>query len=289
MAIRSNNTEAKKLDIVLDHDFPFILKTNYGVSKAAAALHWHDYIQICFMRKGSGRYLINGKNHTFAEGDIFIINSNEMHLTRGTGDMAMTVLDFRPEILWNASGLPFEINYLMPFWEAGKSYSNKLVSGSELYNRVVEVILEMEMEYISKSNGYMLMIKSLLLKLSATLERYINIGDDKKLSAKIKNYNLLTSVFDYISQNYSRKIKLQQLADIVNMSVSNFSLVFKNSVGITPMEYIVRFRIAKACEIMLKSNVKVIDVAYDCGFSSMSHFIENFKKHTGQLPRDFRK
>jgi gentisate 1,2-dioxygenase len=61
-------------------DFPFAIGDTNGVAVNARALHWHKEMEICHIKSGSGKYLINGKEYTFIKGDIFIINNDEIHL-----------------------------------------------------------------------------------------------------------------------------------------------------------------------------------------------------------------
>ncbi|NSW91244.1 MAG: helix-turn-helix transcriptional regulator [Firmicutes bacterium] len=133
------------------------------------------------------------------------------------------------------------------------------------------------------------MIKSLILKLSTYLLRYLDMEEDEGLPGRLKNSLRLEPVFSFIDANYSSKISLEELAALVNMSVSNFSSVFKKTFGISPLEYVIRVRIVKASELLISTNMKIINIASDCGFFSMSNFIECFRKYTGKTPRDFRK
>jgi len=66
-------------------------------------------------------------------------------------------------------------------------------------------------------------------------------------------------------------------------------LIFKESVGSTPIEYLNKIRIVKATQLLLQTNDKIVDIACNCGFLSLPHFINTFKRYTGKLPRDFRK
>ena len=178
---------------------------------------------------------------------------------------------------------------MRPFWEFGSRCGNKLDTNSQYYKSIIEILPEIENEFKAKNNSYKLMIKSLILKLSTLLSRYLDMEEDEGLPGRLKNSLRLEPVFSFIDANYSSKISLKELASLVNMSISNFSSVFKKTYGTTPMEYIIRIRIVKASELLISTDMKIINIASDCGFNSMSHFIDCFKKYTGKTPNDFRK
>lgn len=280
--------KGKKLDIGFENDFLFSIADTYGIHKSSTMLHWHDSIEVCYLKQGTGIYLIGGREYPFSKGDIFLINSREVHVAYNDSNVIMQVLLFDPALLRSVD-CSLEMESLMPFWQAGNAYSHKLNRTNEYYGQIVDILAEMERECNSKRSGYRAMIKSLLFKLSAVLARYLDIRQDGGIPAKLRNYYRLRCVFDYIDSNYDRVINLRELARQANMSVSNFCLVFKDSVGMTPMEYVNRARIVKASEMLAESDMKVNDVALSCGFESISNFIRNFKRYTGKVPREFRK
>jgi len=290
MALGSDATvNPQRQDLDFEKDFPFFLDITYDIGRKSTMLHWHNCIEICYIKQGTGIYLIDGKMHPFCEGDFFIISSRQLHLAYDVKDVVIQVLIFDPEFLWNGGGCAFEIEYLKPFWDMGKNFSSKLDKTSKYHESINRLLLEIEEEYKARELGYKQMIKSLLLQLAAILVRHFDIRDHGNLLGKMGNYRRLQHMLSYIDGNYFRQIKLKDLAMTANMSVSNFSAVFKDTIGSTPIEYLTMVRIVKASGILLESNMKILDVAANCGFSSVSHFVKSFKKYTGKVPREFRK
>jgi AraC-like DNA-binding protein len=64
--------------------------------------------------------------------------------------------------------------------------------------------------------------------------------------------------------------------------------IFQNLTGSTPIEYLLRIRIEQAKMLLRRSDMKVIDIAYDCGYSSSQYFANSFKHATGFTPSEFR-
>ncbi len=271
-----------------EEDFPIITGETLGIDKSSIMLHYHNHIEICYVKRGTGSYLIDGNDYSFQAGDIFIINDNEVHLAYNDKDVIMQVALFKPTLLWNGAGYTFEMDSLQTIREIRKRLNHKITPSNKHYDLLVDIIKEIFTENDHKEEGYKLVVKAALMKLTATLRRCFSFEHSNEESSKVKNYYLLLPVFEYIKENYDKKITLEELAFVANMGTSNFSLVFKKSVGATPIEYLNKVRIARATQLLLQTDNKIIDIAADCGFFSLPHFINCFKKFTGKLPKDFR-
>ena len=93
----------------------------------------------------------------------------------------------------------------------------------------------------------------------------------------------------YIDENISEKIALRELADCVNMSEKYFCSFFSKQTGSTPIEYVNRLRIEKACEMLKMHKMSVTETALETGFESLSYFIRRFKKQMGVSPSQYKK
>ncbi|MCX7709870.1 MAG: AraC family transcriptional regulator [Clostridia bacterium] len=269
-------------------DYPIKTGQTYGIDKSSIMLHCHDYLEICYIKQGTGTYLIDGNDFAFQTGDIFVIGSNELHLAYNDQDVIMLVVLFKPGILWNGTGYTFEMEYIQVFKEIRKRVCHKISSKDPQYDTLRDTLLEIYHEDYGKDPGYELVVKASILKFAAFLKRNFYLHNPPESTNKEKNYDLFLPVFEYVKFNYANKIKLEELAAAANMGVSTFSLAFKKSLGMTPIEYVNKIRVVKASQMLLETDRKVIDIANECGFFSLPHFISCFKKYTGKLPKDFR-
>ncbi len=99
----------------------------------------------------------------------------------------------------------------------------------------------------------------------------------------------INRIVEYVCENISQKLSLEELASLVNLSPSFFHKVFSSIIGTTVGEFIIVRRIEKAKELLLFRELSVDDVAFDCGFSSRAYFDKTFKKRVGVSPVEFRK
>jgi AraC family transcriptional regulator len=95
-------------------------------------------------------------------------------------------------------------------------------------------------------------------------------------------------VLAYVRDNLDRTIVLEDLASEVGMSPSNFSRVFKDVIGKTPMQFVLSFRIEQAIAMMQAGDQALGEIALACGFADQAHFTRAFKKLTGTTPSAYR-
>jgi AraC family transcriptional regulator len=95
-------------------------------------------------------------------------------------------------------------------------------------------------------------------------------------------------VREYIEADMERDLSIQSLADVVGLSPQHFAVLFRESTGFTPHQYVNHRRIACAQELLKKADVPLIEISMQCGFSSQSQFITTFRKLVGMTPGRFR-
>jgi len=110
-----------------------------------------------------------------------------------------------------------------------------------------------------------------------------------KESCKSEYISRINKVMDYIEQNIEQTISLNSIAKVAHFSPFHFHRIFTLLVGETPADFLQRIRIEKAAQQIKVDNSKTIsDIAYDCGFSSVSLFSRIFRKHFGITAKQFR-
>lgn len=151
-------------------------------------------------------------------------------------------------------------------------------------SKAQDVLSQILKENISKSTGYEVMSKSLLLKLLSTLAR--DKTSTKALSDN-KMYGIMMTIIDIINQN--PHISNKQLASTLNMSTDHFVRVFKNFFSTTPHQYKLDIIMNTAKSYLMASNLTVNQIAELLGYNNNSlYFNALFKKCVGVSPTEFR-
>jgi AraC-like DNA-binding protein/ligand-binding sensor protein len=92
----------------------------------------------------------------------------------------------------------------------------------------------------------------------------------------------------YIQENYTRKISLREVADASRLSAPYFSTVFKEEMGENFSSYLNRFRVDRAADLLMETELSLSEIANFCGFEDQSWFSKTFKNYTGMSPGKYR-
>ena len=95
-------------------------------------------------------------------------------------------------------------------------------------------------------------------------------------------------VLDYIAVNYGKNIFLEDMAAEASLSPSHFARLFKQTIGQSPYQFLISYRVEQAKRMLDKPNALTIDIAIRCGFSDQAHFSRTFKKIEGITPKQYR-
>lgn len=98
----------------------------------------------------------------------------------------------------------------------------------------------------------------------------------------------LVQVLDYINDHLDQEIKLADLAALIGMSQFHFSHLFKQSIAITPYQYLLQQRIERAKQLLKQTDQPILEIALQCGFNSHSHLSKQFRQLTGMTPTSYR-
>lgn len=114
------------------------------------------------------------------------------------------------------------------------------------------------------------------------------IPQENRVSARRRPQPLmLAAALTYVEQNYSSKISSSEAAARCGLTPFQFSRAFKETYGLTFLEYALRFRIREACRLLQNPNAQVTDVAYLVGFNDASYFGKVFRRYTNVAPSSF--
>lgn len=98
----------------------------------------------------------------------------------------------------------------------------------------------------------------------------------------------MSTIVDYLVENYADKIDIPSLAKRVSLSVKQFERIFKKEYGESPLRYIQRIRLDAARQLLVSTRLPIERIGRDTGFYDNSHFSRQFRKYTGFSPREFR-
>ena len=118
------------------------------------------------------------------------------------------------------------------------------------------------------------------------LEKYTGAAD---IARPGKGDNIHQHIYDFIRENFDKKLSLKSLAAQFGCSPENIrKIVQRNYPGLTPGKLIVRLQMQEAMELLENTSNPIGDIAEKCGFSDVFTFSKKFRKVTGRSPREYR-
>ncbi len=105
----------------------------------------------------------------------------------------------------------------------------------------------------------------------------------------MKRLERLNTVLDYIQNNYREQISNQELADVIHLSEDRFNHLFKESMGMSPLQYMNELRLKKAMSLLKKREYSMTEIADRVGFTDYNHFGRQFRKYYGCAPSEILK
>lgn len=123
---------------------------------------------------------------------------------------------------------------------------------------------------------------------SYTHRRFGQMGHDRREAAARLSTAQMRRIDDYIREHLAETIGLADLAREAGLSRYHFSRLFMSTVGVSPYQYVLRKRVARAHDLLTGSRLTMAQIALAAGFSSQSHFAEVCRRVLGKTPRDVR-
>ena len=280
-------------------------------------LHWHQEFEILVVTEGQISFVIEDREYLLEEGEGVFINSNLLHSARAVEGKPCSffAVDFHYQFLHEDIHSQFARKYLKPVldgkvvfpellsaqrqeqmlrqeflnpqnkrrhpvdmvWEEESSWQEKLL----LLIRELQVCPEHHMEL------YELMLRSHILGIWDILERQ-SIRIHRRQEEEAGGYGRLEPVVSYMKENYAYEITLSELADLLPMSEGQFCRVFKQTMKMSPMQYLVRYRILQSCRLLQDSDKKIGEIANLSGFNNISYFNKVFLQTIGCTPKEYR-
>jgi len=149
----------------------------------------------------------------------------------------------------------------------------------------VDVINEEDlMEYM---NIVEVLYQSIVFSYTASYVQPVNNVNTSMAPTKAANH-IIQSMIDYINVYYNLDLKLDQLAKLYFLNPNYLRNLFKKYTGMSFTDYLNKYRIEKAMDLLKKSNEQIINISMQVGFNNVTYFNKLFKRCTGFKPRQYR-
>ncbi|MBQ3612628.1 MAG: helix-turn-helix domain-containing protein [Bacteroidales bacterium] len=252
-------------------------------------LHQHKEYELNFIENGKGvRRIVGDSVEEIGDYELVLIGGEDLEHVWEQGNCRSTdireiTIQFPGDIFGNGllSRNQFaSIKRMLA--RAGHGLSFPLASIMKIYS-VLDTIASEQERFIQ-----FLKFLYILYELSVSDDSRVLASSSFAHSAKSTESRRVQKVKQYIDDNYSKPLKLAELADLVGMSPVAFSRFFRRRTDRTLSDYIVDIRLGHAARMLVDTTKNVSEICYECGFNNLSNFNRTFKAKRNYTPREFR-
>lgn len=253
--------------------------------------HFHPHYQLFTVLEGTGTRLIGDSIRHFEPGDTVFLGPDVPHLWRNDNEY------FKKDSGLETHGivLYFQEDFL------GNEFLNK----PEM-KAIQQLLLESKRGFVYAGNTREVIRKALsaliniegferILRTLELLNLLAHSADSQPITSfnyvntyKVSETERMQKVNNYVLQHFKNEIRLGEAASLAGMSEAAFCRYFKTRSNKTFTDFVSEIRIGHACKLLIETTYTISQIAYESGFDTLSNFNRNFKKTTGQTPRDYR-
>ncbi|MCB0686496.1 MAG: helix-turn-helix domain-containing protein [Saprospiraceae bacterium] len=247
--------------------------------------HFHPEIEMAYIKNGNGKRHIGNHLSYFQNGDLVLIGSNVPHSgfsDRLSGNQEEIVIQMLPEFL----GPNF---FNTPEMQPIAQLINRANLGISFYGRTrKQVGLLLESMILKNPFDRLVDLISILNELAFSKEFKLLNAEKVVLEISPREQERMTTIFQFVQENFTRTITLQEISEKVNLTEPSFSRYFKEITGKTFTHFVNEYRIVHASKLLAEGSMSIEEVCFECGFNNFSHFTKRFKLITGKTPKHYR-
>lgn len=248
--------------------------------------HFHPEIELSYVNKGKGKRHIGNHISYFNNSQLLLIGANLPHngfADRFTSTGSETIIQFKEDFLGERFFSIPEMIHINRLLERAKK--------GVLFNVETKRSVGPKIQELNTLSGFERIMKFLeILQDLAISEDYrlLNV-DGFAFEAEPQDNAKIDAIFTYINSNFKSPITLDEISDLVSMTVPAFCRYFKKVTGKTFTKVVNEYRVVHATKLLLESYDSITDISFECGFNNFSHFNKLFKEITGKSASQYRK
>ena len=251
-------------------------------------VHWHDYMEIIYIKKGHGYVTVDLKQYKVSGSTIVLILPGQLHSIEQYDDLSMEYenIFFNINMLFARTEDTSVTEFLRPLLSGKITVPTVFTSVSNHYDDISACIDACDEICKTKPEGYELYIKGKLFEFFYVLS---NRCRDDKTTRSMKSLDKMKIIMKHVENHYMEKISIADIAEVAGFSESHFMRYFKETMGTSFVDYLREYRLTMAARLLLLSDASILSISEEVGFDNLSYFNRAFKKEYGVTPSQYRK
>lgn len=271
-------------------EFPFnIYLCSIPLDFKQVPLHWHDEMEIIYIKKGKGLVNVDFTPYSVSEGSLVFICPGQLHSIEQSEDDRMEYenIIFRLDMLISQNPDICGTDFLTPLLERRIDLETHLTPDMSHYGEIVRFLDESDRICMTTPPGYQLFIKSTLFGMFFSL--FSHFSRKRSSHKDYASFDKIKFIIKYVENHYAEKITISGIAKESGFSESHFMKYFKNTMGLSFTHYLNDYRLTMASRLLLTSDSSVLSIAEEVGIENPSYFNRIFKRRFGVTPSVYRK
>ena len=240
--------------------------------------HGHDDMEIGMLLDGNVTMYTEKEAFSLRTGDIYIINRYQVHSFFSTEGNHILAFQINTELF---KKIDRNLGYL--------HLENNIIHSGALYNYLRQSLYQCANYFFSDIPYSNLKCASLMTDMMyEILQNAQHTFVSKKESVNAQNNSLrINRITDYISEHYAEPVTLAQIAETEHISTYHISHFIKEMLGISFQEYLNNIRFEHALQLIERSDLNILDICLETGFSSSRYLNQMFQKYYGCSAREY--
>lgn len=256
-----------------------------------APFHFHPEMELVYITESFGQRIIGDVIEPFAEGDMVFIGSNLPHIWMNDEIFykGNSSLKAKAIVLYFNKNIFSHEFYEMKEALALNLFFQNAEKGIRISGKAREVVAQKLKTLLQKKDFEKIIgLFEIMNILSQTNDISFITSDGYNAQLKYSETDRLSEVYKHVQQYFKENINLATIAKISNLTPQSFCRMFKKRTGKSFVGYLNEVRISAACKYLLDTDWSISEVAYNCGFKTVSNFNKLFKGITGSSPKAYR-
>ena len=252
-----------------------------------APWHFHAEYELTYIEKGEGIRYVGNSVEKFEAGDLVLLGSNLPHCWKNSPQNTNMVRSLVFQWDGNLLGKDWLLkNEFKKIWAILNTASEGIKFNEKYAIGIVEKLKEiMDAPPFAKLIGFLQVLEE--LGKTKEFETLTTPGFLPNLNRKTNKR--IDKIYDFVQNNYDKKIKLADVSSLVSMGDEAFCRFFKKAFSKSFFTFINEYRINLACKMLIETNMQISQIAYTCGYESLPFFYRQFKKFMGCSPLVYQK
>lgn len=249
--------------------------------------HWHEEIEVLYVRKGTVKLQIPGQCCELKEGDCFVINGNILHYAEASLSSQLQSIVFGTGLITGNQESVYAQKYIMPLIHT--SFDGYWLKGEE-HSELIEGFVKGFEALAFDLPGFEFTVREGLSRICFFL--YQQFQEEILAGGRSLNQDgvRIRRMMDYIQEHFSEDIALLDIAREAGIGERECLRCFQRTIQLSPMQYLLKYRVMQGADLLVDNPaVSVSEVAALCGFDSPSNFAKMFKRFYNSTPREYRK